>query len=55
MVQFIFSFLNFISEKPVSVSYRRGMEVNHNAGRGNGGRDNSKLPSMHFRTGEQGL
>lgn len=37
------------------MSYRRDMEVNHSAGRGNGGRDNSKLPSMHFRTREQGL
>lgn len=37
------------------MSCRRGMEVNHSAGRGNGGRDNSKLPSMHFRTREQGL
>lgn len=55
MVQFIFSFLNFSSEKPVSMSYKRGMEVNHSAGQGNGGRDNSKLQSMHFRTEEQGL
>lgn len=54
MVQFISSLLNFISEKSGSMTYRSGMGVNHSAGWGNGGRDNSKLQSMHFRTRDQG-
>lgn len=54
IIQFtFFPLLNLISEKPASRTYRRGIEVNHNAGWGNGGRANSKLQSIHFRARER--